>query len=428
MTVRWMFVTGAVSLVVACGEGEQSAQPAEAAMAAPGDQSTEPGGPPMGMNDPMGTDPAPSGDPNQGDGDPGAPPLDDPAMVDDSDPLPVDGAGGAPADDAQAGAGGQGDPAPPMLKPPEELEIAEYDIPDLPGCNNSFPHDPAVDEATGLVYYADSNNSCIGEFNPETMEFRAWPTPTPDSYPHGLVVVDGSRVAYTGADADTIGVLDPKAGTIEDYPVDANRPHTPTWHQGKVWFTAQNGGQYGHFDVDTGEFEVFDFSSGQTGPYGIWPAPDGSLWVALFGTNRLGHIVTSDPPVLEEVELPSAGSRPRRLTVDSQGKVWYTDYPREKLGRFDPAAAEGMGVTEWDTSPQGGRGYGIALGPDGNVWFDNQDQTELVGFNPGTAEVVARLPRSDGSTGPVRNISVDMVRNRIWLAISNVGQMGVVQF
>ena len=41
-------------------------------------------------------------------------------------------------------------------------------------------------------------------------------------------------------------------------------------------------------------------------------APDGSVWVVLFGTNKLAHI---EPDTLEfaEIDLPREGSRPRRL-------------------------------------------------------------------------------------------------------------------
>jgi hypothetical protein len=61
--------------------------------------------------------------------------------------------------------------------------IIEVEIPDQEDCENAYPHDPSVDEETGVVYWAGSNESCIGEFNPDTMEFRAWPTATADSYP-----------------------------------------------------------------------------------------------------------------------------------------------------------------------------------------------------------------------------------------------------
>jgi virginiamycin B lyase len=312
--------------------------------------------------------------------------------------------------------------------PLEDLVVVEFPIPeDLPGCGPPYPHDPAVDVATGLVYYAGSNESCIGQFNPETGAFQAWPTATPASYPHGLVVIEG-RVYFTGIDENLIGSVDPATGEAVDYPVAAEGPHTPALHAGALWFTAQRGGQFGRLDLATGEAEVSSFSSGSTAPYGIWPAPDGSLWVALFGTNRLARIDTAAVPLsAEEFVLPQTESRPRRIAVDAQGKVWFTDYARSALGLLDPSLPEGERVKEFPT-PGGGRPYGIAVGPDGRIWYNDQDASEIVGFDQATESVVARLDLEIEDPGPVRNIAVDQPRRRLWLAISNVGRLAMIQF
>jgi virginiamycin B lyase len=338
--------------------------------------------------------------------------------VDDGTPL-IPGGTGIP--------GAEENPTMPET-PLDELVVEEFSIPeDLPGCGPPYPHDPAVDEATGLVYYAGSNESCIGQFNPETGDYQAWPTATPDSYPHGLVVIDG-RVYFTGIDENLIGSVDPATGEAVDYAVDAVGPHTPVAHDGALWFTAQRGGQFGRLDLASGEAEVVPFSSGNTSPYGIWPAPDGSLWVALFGTNRLARIDTAAaPPSAEEFVLPQADSHPRRIAVDAQGKVWFTDYPRRALGLLDPSLPEGEQVKEFPT-PGGGRPYGIAIGPDGRVWYNDQDASEIVGFDQASETVVARLDLELENPGPVRNIAVDQPRRRLWLAISNVGRLALIQF
>lgn len=334
-----------------------------------------------------------------------------------------------PANSDAPSAGETPSDMPPAAETPlEDLVVVEFPIPeDLPGCGPPYPHDPAVDEATGLVYYAGSNESCIGQFNPETGAFQAWPTATPDSYPHGLVVSDG-RVYFTGIDENLIGSVDPATGEAVDYPVAAEGPHTPVLHAGALWFTAQRGGQFGRLDLASGEAEVVSFSSGGTAPYGIWPAPDASLWVALFGTNRLARIDTAATPLsAEEFVLPQTESRPRRIAVDAQGKVWFTDYARSALGLLDPSLPEGERVKEFPT-PGGGRPYGIAVGPDGRIWYNDQDASEIVGFDQATESVVARLDLELEDPGPVRNIAVDQPRRRLWLAISNVGRLAMIQF
>jgi virginiamycin B lyase len=334
-------------------------------------------------------------------------------------------AGSATGGSSGSSSGGSSGTGGATVTPDETVVIT---IPDLPGCDAPYPHDPAVDAATGVVYYADSNVSCIGEYDPETMEFRAWPTPTDGSYPHGLVVDDMSRVFWTGQDQDRIGRLLPSGmGMVEDFMTTANGPHTPTFHQGNIWFTAQQGGQYGRFNRETGMSEVWDFENTASRPYGMWPAPDGTLWVALFGVNRLAKITTGATPSVEEFVLPNAQSRPRRLAVDANGRVWYTDYPRRVLGMMDPAAPEATRFDEFDM-PGGGQPYGIATGPDGNVWVSDEDVPEIVGFDVNARTVIAQLPVPIANAGPVRNMSVDVARKRIWLAISNVGHLGVLQF
>jgi virginiamycin B lyase len=332
------------------------------------------------------------------------------------------GDGGSGNASGSSGTGGSG--GAPVT--PDETDVIT--IPDLPGCDAPYPHDPAVDPATGVVFYADSNVSCIGEYDPETMEFRAWPTPTADSYPHGLVVDDMSRVFWAGQDQDRIGRLIPSGmGMVQDWATTANGPHTPTFHQGNIWFTAQQGGQYGRFNRETGMSEVWEFSNTSFRPYGMWPAPDGTLWVALFGTNRLARITTGATPAVEEFTLPNTASRPRRIAVDGNGRVWYTDYPRRVLGMMDPAAPEASRFDEFDM-PGGGQPYGIATGPDGNVWVSDEDVPEIVGFDVNSRTVITQLPVPIANAGPVRNMSVDVARKRIWLAISNVGHLGLLQF
>lgn len=386
----------------------------ERALGAPaagsGQSSADPGAPESAMTDPatMGSATEPEA---TGSGE---------SILGAGDSTPLDP--GAPAEEASP------EGAEPPLTPPAELELVELVIPeDLPGCASPFPHDPAVDEATGKVYYAGSSESCIGEYDPESGEFRAWPTATPDSYPHGLVVVDG-LIYFTGIDEDLIGRIDPATGEAIDFPVDATRPHTPVLHAGAIWFTAQGGGQFGRLDPASGAAEVVALSSPNTGPYGIWPAPDGSLWMALFGTNRLARIDTAAaPPSADEIVLPEASSRPRRIAVDASGEVWFTDYARRALGAYDPSSPEGERVREFPT-PGGGRPYGIAIGPDGRVWYNDQDAAEIVGFDQATSSVVARLPLELESPGPVRNIAVDQPRRRLWLAISDVGRLAMIQF
>jgi len=83
-----------------------------------------------------------------------------------------------------------------------------------------------------------------------------------------------------------------------------------------------------------------------------------------FGTNKLAsiHPKTMD---ITEYALPD-GARPRRLAISQDDAVYYSDFARGYLGRFDPTTGK---VREW-LSPGGpdSEPYSIAVAPDGIVW------------------------------------------------------------
>lgn len=78
--------------------------------------------------------------------------------------------------------------------------------------------------------------------------------------------------------------------------------------------------------------------------------------------------------------MPTPKSRPRRLAIDAQGNVWYSDYSRGFLGKLDPATSQ---VMEW-ASPSGSTSqpYGIAV-IDGKIWYSEAGvQPNTIMFDP----------------------------------------------
>lgn len=295
------------------------------------------------------------------------------------------------------------------------LAVVEYAIPRA----DAFPHDPAVG-ADGIVWYTDQRNSFIGRLDPESGEFQDWPTPTPSSGPHGITVAPDGGVWYTGNSAGRLGRLDPATGEIREYPTPGARdPHTLVVHDGAVWFTVQRGNGVGRLDPASGDVEVWPVEPEDARPYGIVPAPDGTLWVVLFGTNRLLRIRPDAEPEFEPVELPDSASRPRRLAVDADGVVWYTDYARGKIGRYDPADGS---FDEVDTPTPDGQPYGIAIGPDGRLWYGEAASGLMVALDPTTrVQESVRIPTRNAI---VRHMVTDSTRGRVWLALSGTGRIG----
>jgi virginiamycin B lyase len=125
---------------------------------------------------------------------------------------------------------------------------------------------------------------------------------------------------------------------------------------------------------------------------------------------------------IKEYTLPDAEARPRRIALTSDDVVWYTDYARGYLGRFDPKTGA---VKEWP-SPGGPKSqpYGIATEKD-IVWYSESAVTPntLVRFDPKTETFQTWAIPSGG--GVVRN----MMRTRdgdLVLACSGVNRVALV--
>jgi len=142
----------------------------------------------------------------------------------------------------------------------------------------------------------------------------------------------------------------------------------------------------------------------------------------LFGTNKLGSV---DPKTMEitEYTLPQ-GARPRRIAIDSNDVVWYTDYDRGFLGRFDPRTKE---VKEF-RSPGGpnSRPYGMTATADGAIWYSESEvePNTLVRFDPRTS-TFQKWPIPSGG-GVVRHM-VAAPNGELWLACSGVGKIARVR-
>ena len=131
-----------------------------------------------------------------------------------------------------------------------------------------------------------------------------------------------------------------------------------------------------------------------------------------------------DPRTLtiHEYVLPANGARPRRLAIDASDIIWYSDYARGYLGRFDPASGD---AREW-ASPGGpaSRPYGITV-LNGVVWYSESgvQPNTLVRFDPKSGTFQTWPIPSGG--GVVRNMMPRRDHGLV-LAESGVGKLALV--
>lgn len=300
------------------------------------------------------------------------------------------------------------------------VSVDEWKVP----FDDTRSRDPYV-APDGTVFFAGQRADYVGHFNPDTEEFREFPLQD-GAGPHTVVVADDGTVWYAGNRARHIGKMDPETGEITKFEMEddhARDPHTFAFDKnGNIWFTAQGGNGVGHFNVSTGETHVIPVPTERARPYGIRMDPEKERpWIALFGTHKLA---TVDPETMEltEIDLPREDARPRRLDVTSDGTIWYGDYAKGKVGRYNPADGS---FEEWDI-PDGenSRPYAVLADEKDRIWLgvSGPDPSKLVAFDTASKEFVASQVM-ESANGSIRHMDFDERTNALWFG-TDTGHIG----
>ncbi len=302
-----------------------------------------------------------------------------------------------------------------------KVRIKEWEVP----TPNSRPHDPAVGP-DGSLWYTGMRSNTIGRLDPKTGRIKEYPLTTPDSGPHGLVADKEGNIWFTANYKGYIGKLNPQTGKVTEYPIPdpAGRgPHTPVFDQkGILWFTVEEGNFVGRLDPQTGIIKLKPSPTLNSVPYGIAVNSNGIPFFCEFGTNKLASI---NPNTMEITEYQlTEGTRPRRLAIASDDTIYYTDFARGHLGRFDPSRRE---IKEWPSpGGSGSRPYGTTITPDGTVWYSESgiNPNTIVRFDPRTGTFVSWPIPSGG--GVVRNMA-STPGGDLYIACSGVNKVGIVK-
>ena len=311
-------------------------------------------------------------------------------------------------------------PSPVVIPGPVTVSIKEWIAPTL----GQRPHDP-LGTPDGNIWWTGQYADVLGRLDPKTGTMKEFPLKA-GAGPHGLVADKDGNIWYTGnGKANNVGKLDPKTGAVTEYALPdpkARGPHTPIFDQkGNFWFTLQSG-HVGRVVPSTGEVKLSATPTSGTYPYGIQVNSKGVPWYVDFRGNRLGSV---DPVTMEikEYTLPNPETRPRRIALTPDDVVWYADYTRGYLGKYDPKTGQ---TREW-ASPSGPKSQPYGIATVGNVVWYSEAGTKpntLVRFDTQTEKFQTWVIPSGG--GVVRNM-MSLPNGNLVLACSAVNRVALVE-
>ncbi len=179
---------------------------------------------------------------------------------------------------------------------------------------------------------------------------------------------------------------------------------------GKFWIPYYGrANKIARLDPNTGEMQEFPVPNiGTAAIHSAVPAPDGSVWLAEQGSNKLGRW---DPKTQTITEYQDDWAT-HTIRVAPDGTVWSTG----GLTKFDPATGKFTHIAEVPSA------YGIALDKDSNVWFAELRSDGRIGkVDAKTLQVTKYQPPT--KTGFPRRIQVDN-EGVVWFAEFQAGKIG----
>ncbi len=193
---------------------------------------------------------------------------------------------------------------------------------------------------------------------------------------------------------------------------------------GQLWFTSPTDntirrvntkGEFtGAFKIPTTTGKIREKNT--SFPRGLAAGPDGNVWFAEMGGNKIGRITPNGE--ITEFPLPTPDSGPYVPAFDNSGRVWFAESTANKIARLDPATGK---VDEFPLPSLNCLPRDMVTGTDGNLWFSENQADKLGRMTPEGELKEFPLP----ARGAGRSALVGPRRiRRMWYSLFGNGMIG----
>jgi len=249
----------------------------------------------------------------------------------------------------------------------------------------------------GKIWFTDTPNSKIGNFDPKTEKFEIIEIPSlidtsPYSIPIALKVDFDNNIWIAVVDTDMILMYNQSSKEFEQFlrlPTTESGPSALLLDDnGNIWFAEALSGRIGVVDSKT--FEITEFASDTplSEPFALLFDKSGSLWIA----EHTGPGITKFDPILEtfdHVKAPNPESLPFGMAIDKYDNIWFGQHVIDELGVYDPYNDQLIEVSI--PTPESFTQF-ITADDNGDIWFVEQRTKKLgvvsISSIPGQARTV----------------------------------------
>jgi len=259
----------------------------------------------------------------------------------------------------------------------------------------------------GKIWFTDTPNSKIGNFDPKTEKFEIIEIPSltdtsPYSIPIALKVDFDNNIWIAVVDTDMLLMYNQNSKEFEQFlrlPTSESGPSALLLDDnGNMWFAEALSGRIGVVDSKTFEITEFAPDTPLDEPFALLFDKSGSLWIA----EHIGPGITKFDPILEtfdHVKAPNPESLPFGMAIDKYDNIWFGQHVIDELGVYDPYNDQLIEVSI--PTPESFTQF-ITADDKGDIWFVEQRTKKLGVVSISSVSGQARAITDDGS-GPSFN-------------------------
>ncbi len=161
---------------------------------------------------------------------------------------------------------------------------------------NSQPYGIKIN-SKGKPWLVELTGGRVATIDPTTMTIREYALPNRGSMPRRIAITSDDVVWYTDYGRGYLGRLDPNTGKITEYPTPSGagpdaQPYAITTVGNIVWYVESGvvPNMVVRFDPATSRFQSWPIPSGGGVVRHMVTAPDGSMWLACSGVDKMAHV------------------------------------------------------------------------------------------------------------------------------------------
>jgi len=259
----------------------------------------------------------------------------------------------------------------------------------------------------GKIWFTDTPNSKIGNFDPKTEKFEVIEIPpltakSPYSIPIALKVDFDNNIWVAVVDKDMLLVYNQDSKEFEEFlklpTVESGPSALLLDDNGNMWFAESLSGKIGVVDSKTFEITEFAPDTSLDEPFALLFDKSGSLWIS----EHIGPGITKFNSVLEtfdHVKAPNPESLPFGMAIDKYDNIWFGQHVTDELGVYDPYNDQLIEVSI--PTPESFTQF-IAADDKGDIWFVEQ-RTKKLGVVSISSVSGQTRAITDGGSGPSFN-------------------------